>query len=158
MSAMATARNRMAGFSAIEIMVVLAIAGILAAIAAPNMAKMIQTQRLKSTAFDVFASVTLARSEALKRNKAVTITPEGGNWKDGWTITDSSDNVLKTQTGLDDNSVVMDGPASIVFAANGRLSAAVAPISLTDEDLDASAYRCITIDLSGRPTTREGVC
>ena len=146
---------RMRGFTATEILVVVAIVGIITAIAAPNMAQMIRNQRVKTAAFDVFASFTFARSEAVKRNTAVTITPIGAaDWTQGWRITDANGNLLKEESDrktYSASALVMAGPASVTFARSGRLGDAAAP------RVNLSAYggvtRCVTVDLSGRPRT-----
>ena len=143
------------GFSIIELMVVVTILGIIAAIAAPNMGIMIRTQRVRSNAFDVFSSLTLARSEAVKRNVAVTMTPTGGDWAQGWTVADANGNVLRQQGKID--SVTVTGPASVTYNGTGRLAAAVVNFVLTAPDVDATTgYRCIGIDLSGRPASKVG--
>ena len=154
-----TLRRRSAGFTATEILIVLTIAGILAAIAAPNMANMVRVQRLKTSAFDIFASLTMARSEAVKRNVAVTLTPPGGanSWNMGWTITDANGNVLKQQSEL--GAVTVAGPTSVVFSGNGRLGGGVVPqFDLSAPYVGAGSYRCIKVDLSGRPVSKEGAC
>lgn len=146
---------RMRGFTATEILVVVAIVGIITAIAAPNMAQMIRNQRVKTASFDVFASFTFARSEAVKRNIAVTITPNSAaDWTQGWRITDANGTLLKEESDRKHSSaaeLAMAGPASVTFARNGRLGDAVAP------QVNLSAYggvtRCVTVDLSGRPRT-----
>ncbi len=150
-------RSRSAGFNVVELMVVVFIIAILAAIAGPDMARMIRTQRIKTSAFDVLATLTLARSEAIKRNLTVTITPTGGDWAKGWVAKDSNNNVVKEQGEL--GSVTVVGPASLSYASNGRLSGAVAPqFDLSTPDVSASSLRCIRVDLSGRPAAKEGAC
>ncbi|HYC34856.1 MAG TPA: GspH/FimT family pseudopilin [Usitatibacter sp.] len=153
---MRTRRQRMAGFTIAEVMVVVGIVAILAAIAAPNMAGMIRVQRIKTAAFDVFSSLVFARSEAIKRNVTVTITPTSGDWAKGWTITDANNTVLREQSGWE--NLVATGPAAVAFSGTGRLSGAASQIALSATSVDASKYRCVTLDLSGRATTKEGSC
>lgn len=144
------------GFNIVEIMVVLAILATLAAIAAPNMAAVIRTQRLKTAAFDVYSSIVFARSEAIKRNTTVTITPVASTWSRGWEIRDGNNNVLRQQSGWE--TIESTGPAQIRFGASGRLLAVVNDIALTAANVQAAAHRCIKIDASGRPVTKEGSC
>jgi type IV fimbrial biogenesis protein FimT len=148
-------RRRLAGFTVTEMLIVVAIMGILAAIATPYMGDMIRRQRIKTAAFDVFASLSFARSEAIKRNTAVTIQPTGGNWAAGWRITDSNNNLLRQQSGWD--TLDVGGPASVVFASSGRASA-LASFSLSSSGVYASSFRCVKVDLSGRAISKEGAC
>lgn len=151
----AISRRRTAGFTTTEMLVVVMIIAILAAIAAPYMGDMIRRQRIKTASFDVFSSLSFARSEAIKRNTTVTITPTGGNWAQGWRIEDSNNNLLREQSGWD--TLTATGPATVVFAGSGR-SSALANISLSSSGLEAGSSRCVKLDLSGRAVSKEGTC
>lgn len=158
----------MGGFSIVELMVVVGIVAILAAFAAPNMGAMIRTQRVRSTSFDVFSSLTLARSEAIKRNVSVTMKPTGGSWATGWKVAadlaasgDANGVELRKQGSV--SSVTMSGPASVTYNGTGRLAGAVTPFQMTADVSDSQSTtttlsRCVSVDLSGRPVSKIGAC
>jgi type IV fimbrial biogenesis protein FimT len=61
------------GFTVLELMVVLAIAGVLAAIAIPAMSNFMRNSRITAAANDVMAALHFARSESIKRRQPVTL-------------------------------------------------------------------------------------
>ncbi len=63
------------GFTLMELMIVLALAAVILAIGAPNFREFRQNNRLTAAANDFLASVQLARTEAVKRQTAVSICP-----------------------------------------------------------------------------------
>jgi len=131
------------------------IAGILATIAIPSFQSLTQSQRAKNASFELFASLNLARSEAIKRNADVTVTPVSGSWQDGWDISASGVSGIRTQRAIK-GIVITGGPASVVYAKTGRTAAASFQI-----DVSATAtsnVRCIKIELSGMPRSIKGAC
>ncbi len=62
------------GYSLIELLVVLAIMGILSLIAVPWFYKYAQRNKLKSAAFEVQTTLLAARMKAVKRNQPVSVT------------------------------------------------------------------------------------
>jgi type IV fimbrial biogenesis protein FimT len=77
------------GFSMIELLVVLLIAGVLAALASPEMRQMINRYRLDSAVADLYGAVDLARSQAIARGSRVQLVPleaAGNNWSRGWVV------------------------------------------------------------------------
>ncbi len=61
------------GFTLLELMVVLAIAGILMAVAVPAMRDFMRNGRITAAANDVMAALHFTRSEAIKRRQPVTL-------------------------------------------------------------------------------------
>jgi type IV fimbrial biogenesis protein FimT len=61
------------GFTMIELMVTLTVAGVLTALALPNLRPFIQNSRLTSAANDLLRSLYIARAEAVKRQSNVVV-------------------------------------------------------------------------------------
>ena len=82
------------GFTLIELLVSVSIMAILLAQAVPSMSKYIAISRLRQSANDLFDDLSVARSEALKRNSRVVICQaqdgktcqSNGGWDHGWII------------------------------------------------------------------------
>lgn len=94
-------RERTSGFTAIELMVVLAIAAIMLTVAAPAFRSMIDEQKLTTAANDLFAAVSLTRSEAIGRGVRVDLIAagDGSDWAKGWVIFIDEDGNQKPDAG-----------------------------------------------------------
>ncbi|WP_417446184.1 GspH/FimT family pseudopilin [Kangiella sp.] len=75
------------GLTLIELMVTIAVLGIVSAIAAPSFSNLISSNRLTGLANELNASFTSARAEAIKMKTDVTVAPIGGSWAGGWIVT-----------------------------------------------------------------------
>jgi type IV fimbrial biogenesis protein FimT len=167
-----TCRSRNRGFTLIELGVTLVIVALLATIGMPSLRSYLVTQSIKTASFDTVAALMYARSEAVKRAANVSLTPPGGNWQNGWIITDSTGTMLRQQGPL--NGVVVDCwltgiaqacPPNLTYSGNGRLMQppgvptgtpvpALRIVSANVLDSSPVNTRCISVDLSGMPTSR----
>lgn len=146
------------GFTMPELLAVVAIVAILASVAAPAFSSMIASARSRSVSSELYASLSLARSEAIKRNAEVTLAPvTAQKWQDGWSIPAPGDATRKLDAHPAVVGATLSGPASVVFLPNGRVKGGTLPafeIALSGN----SQRRCVRVDLSGRPNQTTSTC
>ncbi len=161
-------RKKQQGFSLIELMVVVIVLAILATAAIPFYRSFMTNQRIRTATFDMMALITFTRSEALKRNTNVTLNSNGASL----TVT-AGGPILKQQpmfTGIKLDCVDTTGGGhtyiacpvgGIIYNSSGKLVSQFKPLELyavSASDTTSSYYRCITVDLSGRPAVKKGPC
>ena len=83
--------NSRNGFTIIELMIAVTIAGVLLAVAMPSYDNMVRNNCMTTTANSLVSSLQLARSEAITRHKNVTLTAgnladAANEWGTGWTV------------------------------------------------------------------------
>lgn len=150
-----------AGFTLAELLIGVAIIGILAAFAVPSFNNMMVNERIKSASFDITAALTLARSEAIKQNGAVTLTPTSGTtaWAGGWTTTGPDAAVITTQAAYPSSIVITGSATSIVYNRSGRSStAAMVTLQVAPSSGSSVSPRCISVALTGQPKSVLGSC
>ncbi|MFH1603932.1 MAG: GspH/FimT family pseudopilin [Pseudomonadota bacterium] len=146
------------GLTMIELLIVLAIMGILASLAAPSFSDLVKSQRIKSMATDLNASLTLARSEAVKRNRDVTLSPTTpGSWQNGWQIADPDNPGSNIEVHSAFANLTATGPDSVTYRSSGRIQGTTAP-AFNISAAGTSAQRCVSVDLSGRPYMKAEGC
>lgn len=140
--------QRQHGMTIVEVMIVLAIAGILAAIGVPGFVDLIRTKNLVAAASDLKSDLTFARSEAVKRNRRVLVCPAGTaantcgtstDWSVGWLVCVDSDangvcdaatttapNPLRLQAAIAQPTTVTGPNGAIRFSGGGEAPTASA--------------------------------
>jgi type IV fimbrial biogenesis protein FimT len=142
---------RQRGFTLVEMMVTIAVAAILLAIVVPSFITFTLSQRVKSGSFDVYSTLMVARSEAVKRRANVTVTAKSGNWNNGWTLSNGASGNQDAPKGLN----ITSDATSLTYQLDGRLSSGSASyLELAATGSTAAGRRCITIDPTGVPRSR----
>jgi type IV fimbrial biogenesis protein FimT len=81
------------GFTLIEALVAVTIFGILLSVAMPSFYQLLHAQQLDSATQAMLRSLAIARHEAIKRGKPLTIAVREGEWTNGWFLfQDGNDN------------------------------------------------------------------
>ncbi|KFI08227.1 GspH/FimT family pseudopilin [Massilia sp. BSC265] len=149
--------RRQRGFTLPELMTVLVIMAILGAIAAPAYGNFVATMRARSAGTDLHTALSLARSEAIKRNAEVTLAPAAGGWPAGWGIAAAGNagRLLHSHPAVQVASIT--GPERVTYQANGRVKGATLP-SFQITGKSGGELRCVMVDLSGRPNQTNSAC
>lgn len=139
------------GYTLIEVMVVVAILGILLTVGVPAFEGMLRSNRLSAAASALQVSLSLARSEAVKRGSDARVTLAAntavGTWTEGWTV-------FVDRTGTANAGV---GPAADVAGAAGvtRLEVVAPPAGPLDTG-STGGLTYFTFNGQGRPVTTTG--
>lgn len=147
---------RSGGFTLIELLITVTIAAILLGIGIPSFQNFVAGQRVKTASYDISYVLTYARSEALKRNADVVITPAAGAWQNGWTVTTGTTTLHQHAPfpGL-----TITGPTTnVAYVSSGRLKAAVSGFNISTSATSNTTDRCVNVNLSGLPNSTKGGC
>lgn len=159
--------RRARGFTLLELIVAIAVMGILATLAVPAFQYVAATSKIKSAASNLHMSLLKARSEAVKRDADVTLTATGGAWQNGWTMT-AGGNTLQSQEALKGVTVVAT-ETTVTFQSSGRVAAGsartfdVAPAYRNESErvgdsVEGDLQRCITLGANGSASIRQAAC
>jgi type IV fimbrial biogenesis protein FimT len=157
------------GFTLVELLVVLAVVAILMAVAVPNLSDMATASRLNGISDRWTASAQIARSEAMKRNRPVTLcastdgstcaTAGGAKvWSSGWLM---GHTVAGTWTVLEQQPSTPNGyrlevvngadPVyALVFQPSGLNSTSATAVLCRSSPSGSLQQRQINLSLTGR--------
>lgn len=161
------------GFSLIELMVTIAIVSILLTLGVPSFSAVLRNITLTTQANNFVAAINLARSEAIRRNTAVTLSATASNitqhhWESSWQIwVDSNGNgtldngeLLRLFPDMGSGTLVSN-TSLLRFSGNGFLDGrqqVTLVFSLQPPDCAAEPARDIMITPAGRPSVQETRC
>ncbi|MDP3857778.1 MAG: GspH/FimT family pseudopilin [Stagnimonas sp.] len=159
------------GFSLLELLVVLAISGILLAVGLPGLREMLVNGSRREAATGLYAALNRARSEAIARNGTVAVcardlaatTPScagSANWMNGWLVyalaSDGSQTTISVQAPVASTLRFQAAPAGVVsFDASGRTTVAADFRLCPGADAGDQRSRLVRVRRSGGITLNE---
>ncbi|SER48299.1 type IV fimbrial biogenesis protein FimT [Nitrosomonas sp. Nm51] len=162
------------GFSLIELLVTLSVAGILLTVAAPSYREFVQESRITVQNNSLLSSIMLTKSEAIKRNRSATICPStngtactGGTvWSNGWIVfadadgngaVDAGEEIIQVGAAFTGGNTLQSNVSDtrVTFAANGFSMGFNTRFSLCDSRGTAHS-RVLFLNNQGRVRTEKG--
>ncbi len=169
MNPLAFNHKHLTGFSIIELMLTIAVAGVILSLGVPSFQSLIERNQLTSGINQFVSSMSLARSEAIKRNQRVLICPSsdgqqcsGGQYENGWIVFVDRNSNASRQAGTEEliwvngslpTSMTLRGKGccddKIPYLASGQINGIAGSMHLCKEN-DADKSRKISINRFGR--------
>jgi type IV fimbrial biogenesis protein FimT len=160
--------SRSRGFSLLELLVTLSIAGILVGLAAPTFTDLLLDSKRTAAVNSFVHGIYLARSTSITQGHTVSIcrsrdgdTCSNGtaNWQDGWIVfvnvdhddpptRDANEPILSIQTAWHDGSITSNRRS---FSFRGYLNAVVNGTLVFCDRRGPSQARAVIINIGGRP-------
>ena len=165
-----TSGMRARGFTLVELMVTIVVLVVLVSVAVPSFDNIRLSSRLNSYSTDLVAGSQLARSEAIKRNAAVTLCASAngtacgtnGQWEAGWIVVSNDGRVIQKQPATASGYQMRDsgGLSALTFDATG-VGGTAANITICRATPVGSQERVVKISATGRSSitrTSVGTC
>ncbi len=168
--------NHKRGFTLIEALVVVAIIAVTSAIIIPGMSGFVYDSRVSSNVNEFIGAMTLARTEAVKRGRLVTICrsanadaqsptcADGSDWASGWIIFqesstsanvgsfESPDELVQRRGTLISGMLAQSSPATsgVTFNSLGEQVGSSTGVMSFDFSVDGKSARKVCINRNGR--------
>lgn len=155
------------GFTLVELMITVALVGVIAALAVPSFATMIANNRLATASNDVVGVLNYARSEAVKRGRSVIVDPtDGSDWANGMSVwidrnangsMQDSEELRRTSGAPGD--VTITSSSNFAFTGGGLLPNGASAVTIqVCDNRSGESGSSITVTLGGRIRSEDLTC
>ena len=162
-----SSRSSRRGFTLIELVIVVALISIVAVYAVPSFGRLIESNRVSSTANGIMGMLRYTRSEAVKVGRTVNVRPvDGASWSSGLLVwldldgdnTFDANEELRRFADMNTGLTIAGSATSIGFRGNGFLT----PASEANFQLSVASTNTTTsfvcTGLAGRIRTAGSAC
>ena len=152
------------GFTLIELMVVIAVLGILLGIGVPSMIQLVAQSRVSSAATDFHLALQSARSMALTQRRKVSVCPADGtsclnaqDWSAGWATYLGGAEGARTQAHVLSGVAVSSKEDTLTYNALGFLEPTT-PRAIQFSANNGAAVRWVCVTPSGSASVSRESC
>ena len=171
--------RREAGLTLVELLVAIAVLGVLLAIGVPAFGNFAVDSRLSAATNRFVAAIHVARSEAVRRNARVTLCPSidgvfcatGGDWDQGWIVFSDLDGTGERDPGEPILTVGQSTSGGVQITGNTPVRHYISYVGLGATRRASGALQMGTVTLcagtegrqviisrTGRPRVQHGGC
>ncbi len=167
-------QHRSFGFTLIEVLVTIFIAGIITAVAIPSIRGVLQNNRITSIANDFVADVNLARTLAVSQGATATLCVSanqtsctGTSWAQGWLVWVDEDGdsaldateIARTHAAVTSVTFTsIDSDILYLSTGFGETGFTGATFTLVHDNCTNSANRTLTLSAAGSPRVTKVAC
>lgn len=157
--------NEEKGFTLIELMVAVAVIGVLLTVGIPSFQYLMQSNHVSTQTNELVTGLATTRSEAVRSNQSTVMEPIDSDWNGGFRIVRGGDTLRVFETfgsslALDDGNGG-NPPTDITFRNDGTRGASSSTITIGLEPTDdcmGDMRREITITPGGSVNTTRSAC
>lgn len=161
--------RKMQGFTVLELMITVAVAGVVLSFGVPNFIGLIANNRAVTHTNDLVAALNVSRSEAVRSGATITLCSStdgvlcsaSNDWSTGWIIQNGAAEVLRAWPERAGGAGILTGNVSQVqFQARGSLPAGVPQplLQLTLPHCKNNQARNVRVNSAGRISVNRVAC